>query len=142
MPDGSKSADFIRQDSGLCSELMTRLSLADHNGSTGSSSSSDVWKEYYEQDDDGDVQLHLAIASGYLEVVNSLIRMAPSVEFLSIQNNQVALADLHWLIGIIFLLTSFNRFRVRIELIACLNVNGLILAQIMLWVWHKASSIK
>ena len=89
MPDGSKSTDFSRQDSGLCSDLMTRLSLTDHNGSAGSGTSSDVWKEFYEPDDDGDVQLHLAIASGYLEVVSSLIRMAPSVEYLSIQNNQV-----------------------------------------------------
>ena len=87
MPDGARSTDFRRQDSGLCTDLMNRLSLSDRQGSTGSSS--DVWREYYEPDDDGDVQLHLAIASGYLEVVDSLIRMAPTNDFLSIQNNQV-----------------------------------------------------
>ena len=85
MPDGARSS-FARQDSGLCSDLMNRLSLSDCSRvSTGP----EVWKDYYEPDDDGDVQLHLAIASGYLEVVDSLIRMAPSTEFLSIQNNQV-----------------------------------------------------
>ena len=91
MPDGARSTDFSgfnRQDSGLCSDLMNRLSLSDCRVSS-TSIGPDVWKDYYEPDDDGDVQLHLAIASGYLEVVDSLIRMAPSTVFLSIQNNQV-----------------------------------------------------
>ncbi len=86
---GDLTASFQRQDSGLCAELMNRLSLSGRDDSAGGATSQDVWKEYYEPDDDGDVQLHLAIASGYLEVVDSLIRMAPSTEFLSIQNNQV-----------------------------------------------------
>ena len=88
MPGGGATAldSYLRQDSGLCSELMNRLSLSD---SRVLSTSQDVWKEFYEPDEDGDVQLHLAIASGYLEVVDSLIRMAPSTDFLSIQNNQV-----------------------------------------------------
>ena len=96
MPGGSGAgsrdltASFQRQDSGLCVELMNRLSLTGREDSAaGGAINQDVWKEYYEPDDDGDVQLHLAIASGYLEVVDSLIRMAPSTEFLSIQNNQV-----------------------------------------------------
>jgi ankyrin only family protein len=54
----------------------------------------DAWKEYYEQDEDGDVQLHLAIASGYVEVVHALIRMAPHPDYLSIQNNAMY-APLH-----------------------------------------------
>ena len=46
----------------------------------------DSWQEYYEQDEDGDVQLHLAIASGFVDVVYALIRMAPHPDYLSIQN--------------------------------------------------------
>ncbi|QQP57615.1 Uncharacterized protein FKW44_002659, partial [Caligus rogercresseyi] len=47
----------------------------------------EAWREYYEPDEDGDVQLHLAIASGFVEVVYALIRMVPDPEFLNIQNN-------------------------------------------------------
>ena len=54
----------------------------------------DAWQEYYEQDEDGDVQLHLAIASGYVEVVHALVRMAPHPDYLSIQNN-ATYAPLH-----------------------------------------------
>lgn len=50
--------------------------------------------EYYEADADGDCQLHLAIASGFTEVVFALIRMAPHPSYLDIQNNELY-APLH-----------------------------------------------
>jgi len=50
--------------------------------------------EYYEPDSDGDCQLHLAIASGFVEVVFALIRMAPHPSYLDIQNNELY-APLH-----------------------------------------------
>merc|ERR1712032_1339645 len=54
----------------------------------------DSWRELYEADKDGDCQLHLAIASGFTEVVFALIRMAPHPDFLDIQNNELY-APLH-----------------------------------------------
>jgi ankyrin repeat protein len=71
------------QDSGICSDLMMRLSL---NGSTSNNAA--AWKEYYEPDEDGDVQLHLAVAAGLADVVDALVRMAPSPDYLSMQNYQ------------------------------------------------------
>jgi len=44
--------------------------------------------KHYVADKDGDCQLHLAIASGYTEVVFALIRMAPHPAYLNIQNNE------------------------------------------------------
>jgi len=40
-------------------------------------------------DKDGDTQLHLAIASGFTEVVFALIRMAPDCSYLDAQNNEL-----------------------------------------------------
>merc|ERR1711936_172527 len=48
----------------------------------------------YQPDKDGDCQLHLAIASGFTEVVFALIRMAPHSTYLDIQNNELY-APLH-----------------------------------------------
>ena len=56
--------------------------------------SQESWRELYEADKDGDCQLHLAIASGFTEVVFALIRMAPHPDFLDIQNNELY-APLH-----------------------------------------------
>merc|ERR1719500_968733 len=50
--------------------------------------------EYYEPDIDGDCQLHLAIVSGFVEIVFALIRMAPHPAYLDIQNNELY-APLH-----------------------------------------------
>lgn len=84
------------EDSGLgISQNMHLLSLGDGvvGGATvagtveASALRDDAWQEYYEQDEDGDVQLHLAIASGFVDVVDALIRMAPHPDYLSIQNN-------------------------------------------------------
>ncbi|KAG8231897.1 hypothetical protein J437_LFUL011730 [Ladona fulva] len=46
-----------------------------------------TWERYFMQDDDGDTQLHLAIIHGFIEVVYSLIRMAPHPCFLDILND-------------------------------------------------------
>ena len=53
------------QDSGICGDLMKRLSL---NGSqetfTNATPSLEQVREFYEPDEDGDAQLHLAVAAG------------------------------------------------------------------------------
>lgn len=46
-------------------------------------------EDLYQADKDGDCQLHLAIASGFSEVVYALIRMAPDPSYLDIQNNEL-----------------------------------------------------
>lgn len=46
-----------------------------------------AWEKYFMQDEDGDTQLHLAIIHGFIEVVYSLIRMAPHPCFLDILND-------------------------------------------------------
>lgn len=83
----ASAAALAREDSGLSAEL-NRLNLS------AAAKGEDAWKEYYEPDEDGDVQLHMAIASGYVEVVDALIRMCPHPEYLSIQNN-ASFAPLH-----------------------------------------------
>lgn len=45
-------------------------------------------RELFEPDDDGDIQLHLAIASSHYDVADTLIRLCPRPEYLSIQNRQ------------------------------------------------------
>ena len=93
------------QDSGICQDLgqlclqnkgeeVNQPPTADEDMVAASRLREDSWQEYYEQDEDGDVQLHLAIASGYVEVVNALVRMAPHPYYLSIQNN-ASYAPLH-----------------------------------------------
>jgi len=47
------------------------------------------FEDLYHPDKDGDCQLHLAIASGFTEVVFALIRMAPHPSYLDIQNNEL-----------------------------------------------------
>ncbi|XP_040583218.1 NF-kappa-B inhibitor cactus [Lepeophtheirus salmonis] len=80
----SSSLKERRLDSsgGLLVSDLSALSLSDN-----AKLNPDAWREYYEPDEDGDVQLHLAIASGFVEVVYALIRMVPNSEFLNIQNN-------------------------------------------------------
>ena len=81
----SKAPSNALEDSGvgICQDAMQQMSI-DEGGAT--SLRDDAWQEYYEQDEDGDVQLHLAIASGFVDVVYALIRMAPHPDYLSIQN--------------------------------------------------------
>nr|AGS12618.1 IkB [Tigriopus japonicus] len=79
----SSERDMYRQalyDSGLCSEL-GQLSLSSSDSLTAAK-----LQEYYEPDEDGDVQLHLAIASGFTDVAMALIKMAPHPDYLSIPN--------------------------------------------------------
>ncbi|XP_059485470.1 NF-kappa-B inhibitor cactus-like isoform X2 [Neocloeon triangulifer] len=42
---------------------------------------------YFDQDEDGDTNLHIAIIQGFIEAVYSLIRMAPDPQYLDIPNN-------------------------------------------------------
>lgn len=49
---------------------------------------------FFDADEDGDCQLHLAIADGNIDVVFALIRMAPHSACLDIQNNELY-APLH-----------------------------------------------
>lgn len=47
----------------------------------------DLWKDYFQQDEDGDTFLHLAIAQGFVEAVLTLIRMAPHPLLLDTPND-------------------------------------------------------
>ncbi|KAJ3644367.1 hypothetical protein Zmor_027032 [Zophobas morio] len=47
----------------------------------------ELWKEYFQQDEDGDTYLHLAIAQGFVEVVLALIRRAPHPLLLDTPND-------------------------------------------------------
>lgn len=105
-------APYSRLDSGICDDMkQLRMEEEDENEeepenrktaarmSSSSSSKqqqqpSPSFVEYYEADADGDCQLHLAIASGFTEVVFALIRMAPHPSYLDIQNNELY-APLH-----------------------------------------------
>merc|ERR1712018_1087741 len=62
------------QDSGICSDLLKlRLSL---NGSPEKVSTPLARvQEFYEPDEDGDAQLHLAVAAGLADVFEALVRM-------------------------------------------------------------------
>lgn len=44
------------------------------------------WHIYFQQDEDGDTQLHIAILHCFIEVVYSLIKMAPDRKYLDIKN--------------------------------------------------------
>ncbi|KAL1121952.1 hypothetical protein AAG570_003360 [Ranatra chinensis] len=45
------------------------------------------WELYFQQDEEGDTQLHIAIIQGFIEVVYSLIRMVPHPRYLDICND-------------------------------------------------------
>jgi len=51
-------------------------------------------RELFEPDEDGDIQLHMAIASSHFDVADTLIRLCPAPAYLSIQNRQ-SYAPLH-----------------------------------------------
>ncbi|XP_045473037.1 NF-kappa-B inhibitor cactus-like [Harmonia axyridis] len=52
------------------------------------------WLSFYQQDEDGDTELHLAIANGYIDVSAALIRLAPHPRLLDTSNDD-ALTPLH-----------------------------------------------
>ena len=52
-------------------------------------------KRLFEPDEDGDVQLHLAIASSNYEVADTLIRLSPDPECLDVQNKDSGYSPLH-----------------------------------------------
>ncbi|XP_055849826.1 NF-kappa-B inhibitor cactus [Episyrphus balteatus] len=97
-------------DSGV-SEWFCKLTLRDPNqqvnnlgttqrvagsGTTTNNSNSDMasWEIYYQQNNEGDTQLHLACITGYVDVVAALIRMAPHPCLFNIQNDE-AQTSLH-----------------------------------------------
>ncbi|XP_044754652.1 NF-kappa-B inhibitor cactus [Coccinella septempunctata] len=53
-----------------------------------------AWISFYQQDEDGDTELHLAIANGILDVAAALIQMAPHPRLLDTANDD-ALTPLH-----------------------------------------------
>jgi ankyrin repeat protein len=52
-------------------------------------------RKLFEPDEDGDVQLHLAIASSNYEVADTLIRLSPDPECLDVQNKDSGYSPLH-----------------------------------------------
>ena len=92
---------YNREDSGICSQFGS-ITINDVKpteptkigDSPGSHKPDPDYLELYEPDQDGDSQLHLAIASGYEEVVSALIRHAPEAGYLNLQNNELY-APLH-----------------------------------------------
>jgi len=104
-------SSYQRLDSGIDSEFSslslepTRLMEAgasplhkstptQHQSQQSSNESNEFVEELFEQDVEGDTQLHLAIASSYEDVVNALVRLAPKPDYLNIQNNELY-APLH-----------------------------------------------
>ncbi|XP_046388602.1 NF-kappa-B inhibitor cactus-like isoform X2 [Ischnura elegans] len=80
----------LQQESTRC----TNVNVVSHSDSLSTELPSEEscqpcfdWEKYFQQDDDGDTQLHLAIIHGFIEVVYSLIRMAPHPIFLDILND-------------------------------------------------------
>lgn len=96
---------YNRLDSGICEQLESPMRQMQIVPSEKSPMRGDVqipelskvaaeWEHMYEPDEDGDCQLHLAIASEQWDVVFALIRMAPHPYYLNIQNNE-GYAPLH-----------------------------------------------
>ncbi|XP_071445217.1 NF-kappa-B inhibitor cactus-like isoform X2 [Hetaerina americana] len=79
----------LQQDSTKCTNV--NVPQSDNSSAELSTDESSqpcfAWEKYFQQDDDGDTQLHLAIIHGFIEVVYSLIRMAPHPIFLDILND-------------------------------------------------------
>jgi len=87
MPHGDNN---LMQDSGICGDLLNRLTLGGSSDDPKplNSSLEQPIREFYEPDEDGDVQLHLVVVAGLADVFEALVRMAPSPQLLSLQNNQ------------------------------------------------------
>lgn len=87
MPHGDNNQ---MQDSGICGDLLNRLTLGSSSEDPKhlNSSLEQPIREFYEPDEDGDVQLHLVVVAGLADVFEALVRMAPSPQLLSLQNNQ------------------------------------------------------
>ena len=94
-------------DSGICSQFSSmnmndippeydpRAPDPHHRGELQKDLKPDTdYIELYQPDQDGDSQLHLAIATGYQEVVFAMVRLAPHPDYLNLQNNELY-APLH-----------------------------------------------
>ena len=89
---------YSRLDSGICSQ-MNSLSFVESGvpqieEQPEQQKSGQFVEDLFEQDAEGDTQLHLAIASSYGDVVTALGRLAPAPEYLNIQNCELY-APLH-----------------------------------------------
>ena len=112
LSEKNNAVQYQRLDSGVCS-AMSSLNLYEQKIPSDQKGTSPIHKpnnepvpqanldrdqefieELFEQDIEGDTQLHLAIASSYDEVFNALVRLAPKPEYLNIQNNEL-FAPLH-----------------------------------------------
>uniref|UniRef100_A0A0A9WQD0 NF-kappa-B inhibitor cactus n=1 Tax=Lygus hesperus TaxID=30085 RepID=A0A0A9WQD0_LYGHE len=90
--------DYMRLDSGvdLVSDQMSDLYIEEEAeipavqislAVTAADKEEPSWQLYFQQDDEGDTQLHIAIIHGFIEVVFNLVRMVPSPEYLNIRND-------------------------------------------------------
>ncbi|XP_014250258.1 NF-kappa-B inhibitor cactus isoform X2 [Cimex lectularius] len=86
----------MRIDSGVdvgLSDQLSDLNIEDQNDldkpttTRGRKDDTPPWKLYFQQDDEGDTQLHVAIIQGSVEVAFSLIRMVPSPLYLDLRND-------------------------------------------------------
>lgn len=86
--------DYFRSDSGIgiCEKFDKNLRIGDCGPKQQAKvvpQSQSIIQYCYQPDAEGDCQLHLAIAEGVMDVVNALIRMAPTPEHLDTQNNEL-----------------------------------------------------
>ncbi|KAF6208588.1 hypothetical protein GE061_017046 [Apolygus lucorum] len=97
--DKSKGKDdYMRLDSGvdLVSDQMSDLYIEEEPEEPavqvslavqGADKEEPSWQLYFQQDDEGDTQLHIAIIHGFIEVVFNLVRMVPNSGYLNIRND-------------------------------------------------------
>merc|ERR1711983_524915 len=100
LSEKNNAVQYQRLDSGICSGLSS-LNLCEQQIPSDKIGASPIQEpnkepvpdldrdqrfieELFEQDIEGDTQLHLAIASSYEEVFNALVRLAPKPEYLNI----------------------------------------------------------
>merc|ERR1712049_96916 len=64
------------QDSGICGDLLNRLTLGSSSEDPKhlNSSLEQPIREFYEPDEDGDVQLHLVVVAGFADVFEAFVR--------------------------------------------------------------------
>ncbi|XP_063242720.1 NF-kappa-B inhibitor cactus-like isoform X1 [Bacillus rossius redtenbacheri] len=91
--DLNSSSKSRGQDPTPCNIVVSKPTVASTTRSSPATShvseqpSQQPWELYFQQDEDGDTQLHIAIIRGFIEVVESLVQMVPHPCFLDISNN-------------------------------------------------------